>query len=142
VSYIYIPSTGAQDWQWLLAKPGLHWKHGASAMALADAWDAADRWPPEVASALDAGGFAGLEPLLAFPEDEVPLPGGRRASQTDLFVLARRPDDPLVTIAIEGKVEELFGERHRRGLAPERKRGVHRGTDPLASWWTTQLDNG
>src|SRR5256885_2125558 len=33
---IYLPSSGPHDWQWLLAKPGLHWKHGASAMGLAD----------------------------------------------------------------------------------------------------------
>ena len=28
---IYVPSEGPQHWRWLLAKPGLHWKHGADA---------------------------------------------------------------------------------------------------------------
>ena len=39
---IYLPTTGSHDWQWLLANPGLHWKHEASAMALADAWEDAE----------------------------------------------------------------------------------------------------
>jgi hypothetical protein len=108
---IYVPSAGADDWRWLLAQPGLHWKHGASAMALADAWEAANPWPPKVARALEAGGFAGLELLVALPEHKVPLPGGSTASQTDLFVLARRPTGSLVAIAVEGKAEEAFGNR-------------------------------
>src|SRR3954471_8644186 len=95
---IYLPSSGPHDWQWLLAKPGLHWKHGASAMALADSWEAAETWPTEVAEALDAPGLRNLEPLVALPEHQVPLPGGQRASQTDLFVLARRPDARLVSL--------------------------------------------
>jgi hypothetical protein len=108
---IYVPSSGPHDWQWLLAKPGLHWKHGRSAMALADAWEAAANWPVEVGAALDAAGFRGLEPLLALPEHQVPLPGGSTASQTDLFVLARRPQGSLVSLAVEGKVDEPFGEQ-------------------------------
>ena len=38
----------------------------------------------------------------------MPLPGGRRESQTDVFVLARRARG-LVAIAVEGKVDEAFG---------------------------------
>src|SRR4051795_9919170 len=87
----YLPTIGPQDWQWLLAKPGLHWKHGASAMALAEAWEATPAWPVEVASALAAVGLGDLELIAAFPEHETPLPGGSRASQTDLLVFARRP---------------------------------------------------
>src|SRR3954468_14676426 len=107
---IYIPSSGAHDWQWMLAKPGLQWKHGASAMALADAWENAQRWPPEVAAALDDSELCGLEPLLALPEHQVPLPGGVAASQNDLFVLARRAAGGVVALAVEGKVEEPFGD--------------------------------
>lgn len=108
---IYLPSSGPHDWQWLLAKPGLHWKHGASAMALADAWEHADGWPLPVADALSSDQYlAGLELLVAFPEHLVPLPGGRTASQSDLFVLARNGDGDLVTIAVEGKAAEPFGD--------------------------------
>jgi hypothetical protein len=108
---IYLPTSGPHDWQWLLAKPGLHWKHGASAMALADAWEHADGWPQPVADALAGDDqLAGLEVLVAFPEHQVPLPGGQTASQSDLFVLARSPAEGLVAIAVEGKAAEPFGD--------------------------------
>lgn len=109
---IYIPTTGSKDWQWLLASPGLHWKHGASAMALADAWETADPWPPKIASAFETcRGLEHLELLVALPEHGTPLPGGTRASQTDLLVLARKPLGGLVSIAVEGKAEEPFGDK-------------------------------
>ena len=112
MNHIYLPTSGAHEWQWLLAKPGLHWKHGASAMALADAWENADGWPAPVATALDGNAdLADSQLLLAIPEREVPLPGGSRASQTDLFVLARSPAGDLITIAVEGKAEESFGDQ-------------------------------
>jgi hypothetical protein len=46
--------------------------------------------------------------LLAIPEHKVPLAGGARSSQTDLWVLARTPEG-LLSIAVEGKVNESFG---------------------------------
>jgi hypothetical protein len=42
------------------------------------------------------------------PEFKVPLPGGARASQNDIFVLARSSAGP-VSIMVEGKVSESFG---------------------------------
>jgi HD domain len=112
MSSIYLPTTGSSDWQWLLARPDIHWKYGASAMALADAWEQAGGWPEPVAAALATDpDLSDLELLFAVPEHEVPLPGGSTASQTDLFVLARCPDGDLVTIAVEGKVEERFGDQ-------------------------------
>jgi len=111
MSGMYLPSTGPHDWQWLLASPGKHWKHGASAMALADAWEHADGWPAPVATVLASDpDLSELDLLLAIPEHEVPLPGGSRPSQTDLFVLARRAGGDLVAIAVEGKAEEPFGD--------------------------------
>jgi hypothetical protein len=112
MSRIYLPTTGSHEWQWLLARPHTHWKHGASAMALADAWEYAEPWPPQVAAALATNpDLAGLELLLALPEHTVPLPGGATASQTDPFVLARSAAGDVVAIAIEGKTEEPFGEQ-------------------------------
>ena len=108
---IYLPSAGSHQWQWLLASPGLHWKHGASAMALADAWEHADGFPTVVAESLGTDpDLAGLTMLLGLPEFEVALEGGSRASQTDLFVLARAAGGDLVTIAVEGKAREPFGD--------------------------------
>ena len=108
---IYLPTTGPDDWRWLLASPGLHWQQGTSAKALADAWEDANDWPEAVATALaGAEALSGLDLLVALPEHEVPLPGGSRPSQTDLFVVARRPHGALVVIAVEGKAEEPFGD--------------------------------
>jgi hypothetical protein len=81
-------------------------------MALADAWEHASGWPSSVEAALaQSSDLQDLELLLALPEHEVPLPGGRRPSQTDLFVLSRLPIGELVTIAVEGKAEESFGDQ-------------------------------
>jgi len=78
-------------------------------MTLAQSWESAAGLPPEVRATLDgAGELRGLEPLLIVPEYKVALPGGRRESQTDVFVLGRRSDG-LVAIAVEGKVDEPFG---------------------------------
>jgi hypothetical protein len=53
--------------------------------------------------------FRDIEFLCGFPEYKVPLPGGERASQNDILILART-DDSLCSIAVEGKVDESFGE--------------------------------
>ena len=106
---ILIPTQSPEDWRRLLAKPDLHWKAGYSAMTLARSWEAAAGLPPEVRDMFDASeDFRGLKPLLIIPEYKVPLPGGRRDSQTDVFVLARRAEG-LVAVAVEGKVDEAFG---------------------------------
>jgi hypothetical protein len=53
--------------------------------------------------------FKGLETLIAVPEHKVPLPGGSTESQNDVWVLARTGSS-LVSIAVEGKVSEPFGD--------------------------------
>lgn len=110
VKRIVIPTGGAGDWAPLLAQPILHWKPGASAMCLAACWeDAHPDFPAEVGTALN--GFEELRALqivVAMPEFTTPLPGGRRASQTDLMVLARNSRG-TAAIGVEGKVEEPFG---------------------------------
>jgi hypothetical protein len=84
---IFVPTESGSDWQRFLAKPTLHWKPGRSAMTLAAAWEATpDRFPPEVASTLDASGderLSGLRLLAAVPEYQVDLPGGDTASQPE-----------------------------------------------------------
>jgi hypothetical protein len=104
-------TAGPSDWQSLLAEPTKHWLTGYSAKTLAHCWEAADGFPPEVSAALGASTdplLSHLEPLLAVPEFKVSLPGGERASQNDIFVLARSSAGP-VSIMVEGKVNETFG---------------------------------
>jgi hypothetical protein len=104
-------TTGPSDWRTFLADPVKQWRTGYSACTLAHCWEAADGFPPEVSKVLTQTTeplLANLEPLLAVPEFKVPLPGGSRASQNDVFVLARSSAGP-VCIMVEGKVNECFG---------------------------------
>lgn len=106
-------TAGPSDWQALLADPDKHWREGFSARTLAHCWEAADGFPPEVALAFaqcDDPLLGGLTPLVAVPEFRVPLPGGARASQNDIFILARSSAG-AVCIMVEGKVRESFGPR-------------------------------
>jgi Domain of unknown function (DUF6946) len=104
-------TSGPHDWQALLADPIKHWKTGYSARTLAHCWESADGFPSEIAGPLSHSAdplLAKLTPLLAVPEFKVPLPGGSRASQNDIFVLARSSSGP-VSMMVEGKVNESFG---------------------------------
>jgi hypothetical protein len=104
-------TSGPGDWQTFLADPVKQWRTGYSARTLAHCWEASDGFPPEVSKVLTQTTeplLANLEPLLAVPEFKVRLPGGSRASQNDVFVLARSCAGP-VCIMVEGKVNEPFG---------------------------------
>ncbi|MGB8475990.1 MAG: hypothetical protein WCE61_18060 [Candidatus Acidiferrum sp.] len=111
MSRILMFTSGSQDWQVLLADPVKHWRTGYSARTLAYCWEAADGFPAEVAKPFQQTNEVALKdltPVLAIPEFKVPLPGGVRPSQNDLFVLARGTNGP-VSIMVEGKVSESFG---------------------------------
>ena len=104
---IYIPATSAEQWAQFLAEPARQWRKGYSARTLAYSWQDADGFPGEVGAVLGLK-FPAAEILLAFPEHQVPLPGGSRPSQNDIWVLARSQGE-LISIAVEGKVSESFG---------------------------------
>lgn len=104
-------TTGPNDWKPFLADPDKHWKPGYSAKALATSWEAADGLPPEITAALNASPDKALSnpvPYLAVPEYRTDLPGGDRASQTDVMVVGRAHGGPFA-MAVEGKVAESFG---------------------------------
>ncbi len=107
MSKIYIPTSSAEQWADFLAEPVKQWRQGYSARTLAYAWQEANGFPAEVRSVL-ASVFPSAELLLALPEHKVPLPGGSRSSQNDIWVLARS-DQQLISMAVEGKVSEPFG---------------------------------
>lgn len=110
MSKVYIPSTGADDWQRFLADPTKQWRTGFSARTLAYCWESANGLPNEIASMLRPHG-GDVELLLAIPEHKVPLPGAFRGeSQNDVFALARAGDRTFA-ITIEGKVSEPFAEK-------------------------------
>ena len=115
--YIYIPAKNADDWAQLLANPVKHWRTGYSARTLAYSWQNADGFPAEVQAAFSTNELlAGIQLLLAIPEHQVPLVGGSRPSQNDIWALARASTG-LVSIAVEGKVSEPFGPTLSEWLA-------------------------
>jgi hypothetical protein len=110
---LYVPSDGLTSWQKRLADPQLHWKRGASALELAASWElgasSSRGLPDAVARVLDAHpATVGAELIAAFPEHRVPLPGGSRASQTDLWALLKVRGG-TASMAVEGKAREPFG---------------------------------
>lgn len=113
MSKFFIPANNPEDWKQLLAKPDKHWKTGYSAKSLAYSWQKANGFPRSVVKVFKDSGlslFEDIEVLLAFPEYKVPLrPYESKPSQNDIFILARGNDE-LISITVEGKVSEPFGE--------------------------------
>ncbi|MBS4193226.1 hypothetical protein KHA94_24350 [Bacillus sp. FJAT-49705] len=108
----FVPSNGAILWKELLADPERQWKKGYSAYELANCWEDANNLPPSVERVFKQSQlplFKNVEVLYGFPEYKVPLPGGSTSSQNDLYVLAKGNNE-LLTIMVEGKVSEPFGE--------------------------------
>ncbi|HHS93756.1 MAG TPA: hypothetical protein ENK63_00220 [Rhodobacterales bacterium] len=96
------PTSGPEDWRAFLAKPE-HWRPGRSAMETAHAWEGAEGLPPEIATLLP-----GASLFLAIPEYKVPLPGGQRESQNDVFALLV-DDLGVFPCMVEAKRDEPFG---------------------------------
>jgi hypothetical protein len=111
MNHFYIPTRSTEDWQRL--HPERHWKDGYSAKLLATRWQEAHGFPEEVTNSFTASGipaFQSMQFVAGFPEHKVALPPSRRQpSQTDIMVLARSGQE-LAALAVEGKVEESFGE--------------------------------
>lgn len=127
----------------MLADPGKHWRKGFSARTLAHGWLAASGFPPEVASILAACPdpiLAGLLPVEGTPEFQVALPGGRAASQNDIYVRARSAAGE-VAIMVEGKVEEPFDETLTEWLSSVRSndKGATRSGKPERLRYLQQL---
>jgi len=130
VKIFYVPTTGPEDWQKHLALPEKQWRKGYSARTLAYCWESAQDFPPEVKKVFAESNNPTLHDLtllLAIPEHKVILPPrGGHPSQNDLFVLAKAGDGNNVSITVEGKVSESFGERLDRWNKEESKGKIKR----------------
>jgi hypothetical protein len=112
IGHFYRSIKKVDDWKYLLAEPDKHWKTGFSAKTLAHCWHENNDFPVEVRRIVSnsrISAFQSIELIVAFPEYKVPLPGGIRPSQSDIFVLAKGKKQ-LISIAVEGKVSEPFGD--------------------------------
>jgi hypothetical protein len=109
---IVVPANSTEDWRMLLRDPVKQWRQGYSAKSLADHWQSERGFPGDVQKLFESSAVEGVrdaEMLFGIPEAETRLPGGGFPSYTDLFVLARCSDG-LITIAVEGKVNESFDD--------------------------------
>ena len=87
----------------------------------AHSWQAACDFPDSIKRMFKSSDvFGDITALLILPEHRVPLPGGSRPSQNDVWVLARCGDG-LVSVTVEGKARETFGPqlgKWREGASP------------------------
>jgi hypothetical protein len=108
---IFVPTRSITDWKTLLAEPDKQWEKGHSAMLTALSWENGQGLPPELISIFresDEVSFQNLELAVAIPEYQVPLKGGNRPSQNDVFALVRS-EMGLIALTVEGKGREDFG---------------------------------
>ena len=105
---ILVPAASLDDWKKRLADPQVRRKPGDSADALAARWHGRTVFPARdlgVAHRREITRDATL--LLAIPEHQVPLASGARASQTDLWLLARTSRG-LMSVVVEAIGNEGF----------------------------------
>lgn len=114
MSVIYLKgekSKGPEDWERI--HPKKHWVQGRSARALAFSWEKDPQgFPDRIQNVFNNSGlklFEKIKPSLIIPEHAVRLPGRGKASMNDLFVIADA-NDSLVSMMVEGKVDEGFDE--------------------------------
>ena len=113
---IMVPTRCVHDWKALLADPEKHWQPGYSAMATACAWETAGSLPPEISDMFAHARDSELRDarlVFATPEYRVPLRGGPRASQNDVFALLTSRSW-LICLMVEGKAREDFGPTLRQ----------------------------
>jgi hypothetical protein len=108
---LYVPLTKPQDVIPHLAMGKRHWEKGFSAQELVFSWfEATDGIPEAVRRVLKScSDCTSITLVDGFFEKEVELRTAGRNSQTDLMVLASWSNE-LGVIAVEGKVDEPFGE--------------------------------
>ncbi|WP_316571439.1 DUF6946 family protein [Neobacillus sp. YIM B06451] len=109
----YVPTKGVESWSELLPNRDTQWKEGCSAYELAHCWEEAENLPSCVERVFKSSNIPLLqdvEVLYGFPEYKVSLPGRGKISHNDLYLLARANNE-LLTIMVEGKVSEPFGDK-------------------------------
>lgn len=89
-----------------------------STQVLAARWETTGYAPSEVFRPLNAA-FPGIRPLIAIPNLKVAAWNGLGLSHNNLWVLARNRHGVLVSVIVEGKVDEPFDEPPRHWLSPE-----------------------
>ena len=111
---IYAPAAGLETWKERLTEPDIQWVRTKSAFETAVFWELGVRQrrglDSRVTALLDHEELLrDCELIASFPEHRVCLPGGNRASQTDVWAILLSSHG-LVSLAVEGKAGETFAE--------------------------------
>lgn len=110
---LHIATRAIGNWRERLASPERQWKRGYSAFETAVSWEGAagscSGLPPAMEALLVKGGYPDPVLTLAVAEHQVSLPGGKAASQCDVWGLVRTSAG-LVSLSVEAKASEPFGE--------------------------------
>ena len=138
----FVPTEYLESWKALLAEPERHWHDCYSAKSLAESWEEAKGFPQSVKDALSSSSLdalRNLDFLCGFPEHKVPLPGGNRPSQNDIFILAKNTHNQLVSMTVEGKKSEPFGQYVRDWLGDNPSDGKQKRLRFLAQCLEVEL---
>lgn len=110
---LLISTRGPLSWRERLASPEHHWRRRYSAFETAISWESAAKnrsgLPEPVSNLFAAAGYQNPELLLGVAEHKVDLPGGRAASQSDVWALVKS-DNRIVSLTVEAKANEPFGD--------------------------------
>jgi hypothetical protein len=116
------------DWgKYAPPKKSEHWKEGRSAMELAKAWfpDNGPCVPDEFASLLlSRSDLADLQLGEGIPERVTTLPERGQGRNHDLWLLGELKGDRKVTICVEAKADESFGNYTVAGYRRKAEQGV------------------
>ena len=110
---LHIATSCYHEWRTRLARPETQWKRKFSAFENAVLWEIANKQnkknglPEPVENILVNAGFRDPVLLFAVAEHQVDLPGGSRASQSDVWAVVKS-EEKLISIAFEAKANELF----------------------------------
>jgi hypothetical protein len=113
---IFVPAKTPDAWKQFLADPQKQWKVGYSARTMAHCWHDAEGLPSEIDALFATSPVIALqsvEPLLIVPEWTTPIAGHGAAPHNDVFFLGNASDGQLVSVTVEGKVDEPFGAQNQ-----------------------------
>lgn len=113
MSRLCIATRGPCSWRERLASPETQWRRGYSAFETAVSWEYASSSPtglPQPIAELFRGTVFEIPVLqLAIAEHKVDLPGGRAASQCDVWAIVKTSMG-MLSLTVEAKAREAFGD--------------------------------
>jgi hypothetical protein len=113
MSRLCIATRGIGSWRERLASPETQWRRCYSAFETAVSWEYASSsstgLPQPIAELFRDTPYENLVLQLAIAEHKVDLPGGRAASQCDVWAVVKTSKG-MLSLTVEAKARETFGD--------------------------------